>query len=106
MPSNFNNLPTVNAVCQRRSPEIQAGIQSNTVNTGQENELMVVRACLEEERADSVAIRFEGYGVEVGATARAYMQALFALPAMREWREAAAAETESVAATDAVRAPR
>ncbi len=44
--TNFNNLPTVNAVCQRRSPEIQAGIQSNTVNTGQENELMVVRACL------------------------------------------------------------
>ncbi|OYU20166.1 MAG: pilus assembly protein TadE [Rhodobacteraceae bacterium PARR1] len=44
--TSFNNLPTVDAVCQRRSPEIQAGIQSNTVNTGQENELMVVRACL------------------------------------------------------------
>ena len=44
--TNFNNLPAMNAVCQRRSPEIQAGIQSNTVNTGQENGLMVVRACL------------------------------------------------------------
>ena len=44
--TNFNNLPAMNAVCQRRTPEIQAGIQSNTVNTGQENELMVVRACL------------------------------------------------------------
>lgn len=44
--TSFNNLPTVSAVCQRRSPEIQAGTQSNTVNTGQENELMVVRACL------------------------------------------------------------
>lgn len=42
----FNNLPTANAVCQRRTPEIQAGTQSTTVNTGQENELMVVRACL------------------------------------------------------------
>ncbi|MCH6484667.1 glutathione S-transferase family protein [Pseudoxanthomonas sp. LH2527] len=52
-----------------------------------------------------VAIRFEGYGVEVDATAGAYMQALFALPAMREWRAAAAAETESVAATDALRVP-
>lgn len=52
-----------------------------------------------------VAIRFDGYGVELDATARAYLQALFALPAMREWREAAAAETESVAATDAVRSP-
>lgn len=44
--SSFTNLPAINAVCQRRSVEIQAGIQSNTVNTGQENELMVVRACL------------------------------------------------------------
>lgn len=52
-----------------------------------------------------VAIRFDGYGVQVDAGARAYMDALFALPAVREWREAAAAETESVAATDAVRAP-
>jgi Flp pilus assembly protein TadG len=44
--SGFSNLPTMTAVCERRSPEIQAGMQSNTVNTGQENELMVVRACL------------------------------------------------------------
>jgi glutathione S-transferase len=47
-----------------------------------------------------VAVRFDGYGVQVDDTARAYMQALFALPAMREWRSAAAAETESVADTD------
>jgi len=52
-----------------------------------------------------VAIRFEGYGVAVDDEARAYMQALFALPAMREWRQAAAAETESVAATEALRMP-
>jgi len=52
-----------------------------------------------------VAIRFDGYGVPVDAEARRYLDALFALPAMREWRAAAAAETESVAATDALRAP-
>ena len=52
-----------------------------------------------------VAIRFDGYGVPVDAVARRYMDALFALPAVREWREAAAAETESVAATDALRVP-
>jgi Flp pilus assembly protein TadG len=44
--ASFNNLPDATAVCQRRSVEIQAGMQSNTVSTGQENELMVVRACL------------------------------------------------------------
>lgn len=42
----FTNLPAADAICERRSVEIQAGIQANTVNTGQENELMVVRACL------------------------------------------------------------
>ncbi|CAN7447088.1 glutathione S-transferase family protein [Pseudoxanthomonas sp. LjRoot143] len=52
-----------------------------------------------------VAIRFDGYGVDVDDTARAYMQALFALPAMREWRSAAVAETESVADTDRLRKP-
>ena len=51
-----------------------------------------------------VAIRFDGYGVEVDATARAYMDALFALPAMRAWREAGAAEAEVLAATEAFRA--
>jgi glutathione S-transferase len=52
-----------------------------------------------------VAVRFDGYGVPVDAVARRYMDALFALPAMREWRAAAAEETESVAATDALRSP-
>ncbi len=52
-----------------------------------------------------VAIRFDGYGVPVDANAEAYMQALFALPAMREWRAAAAAETETIAGTEAFRTP-
>ena len=52
-----------------------------------------------------VAIRFDGYGVAVDDTAAAYMQALFALPALREWRQAAAQESEHVAATDALRRP-
>lgn len=52
-----------------------------------------------------VAIRFDGYGVPVDAEARRYMDALFALPAMREWRDAAAIEPESVPATEALRRP-
>ncbi|MCL6712010.1 glutathione S-transferase family protein [Pseudomonas sp. R2.Fl] len=50
-----------------------------------------------------VAIRFDGYGVPVDGVAKDYMQALFALPAMREWREAGALETESVPGTEAFR---
>ncbi len=52
-----------------------------------------------------VAIRFDGYGVEVDDVGRRYMQALFALPAMREWRAAAAVETESIADTETLRKP-
>ena len=52
-----------------------------------------------------VAIRFDGYGVPVDEIAMRYMQALFALPAMREWRDAAEAETELVPGTEAFRKP-
>jgi len=39
-----------------------------------------------------VAWRFHTYAVEVSATARSYMQAMMALPAWNEWREAARRE--------------
>jgi len=39
-----------------------------------------------------VISRFHTYGVEVGATARAYMDVVMALPAWSEWRAAALAE--------------
>jgi glutathione S-transferase len=39
-----------------------------------------------------VVARFHTYAVEVGAVARAYMEAVMALPAWREWRTAALAE--------------
>ncbi|MCD9086037.1 glutathione S-transferase family protein [Stenotrophomonas sp. SY1] len=52
-----------------------------------------------------VAVRFDGYGVAVEGEAATYLQALLELPALREWRAAGAAETEHVAATDALRSP-
>ena len=39
-----------------------------------------------------VVSRFHTYAVEVGAVARAYMEAVMALPAWREWHTAALAE--------------
>lgn len=44
--SGYNNLPSVAATCERRETAIRAGQESTTVDTGKENELMVVRACL------------------------------------------------------------
>lgn len=42
----FSNLPTVDAQCQRRAADLDAGELAERVDTGTENELMVVRACL------------------------------------------------------------
>ena len=39
-----------------------------------------------------VCVRFRGYGVAVDATARAYMDTIFALPAFQAWQAAADAE--------------
>ena len=40
-----------------------------------------------------VVWRFAGYSVPLGASARAYVDAMLALPAMREWQAAAVAES-------------
>ncbi|MDQ3038490.1 MAG: glutathione S-transferase family protein [Pseudomonadota bacterium] len=40
-----------------------------------------------------VAVRFAGYGVEMDGTARAFVDAIYALPAFREWHAAGVAET-------------
>jgi glutathione S-transferase len=39
-----------------------------------------------------VCVRFRGYGVPVDAVGRAFMDTIFALPAMREWQRGAEAE--------------
>lgn len=47
-----------------------------------------------------VAMRFLGYGVPMDDNAQRYVDALLALPALREWRAAADAEPERIAETD------
>lgn len=49
-----------------------------------------------------VALRFRTYGIEADDNARAWTAALLGLPALQEWLQAAEAEPESLAATDAV----
>lgn len=43
-----------------------------------------------------VCVRFRGYGVRTDDTASAFMDAIFALPPMREWVASARAETERI----------
>jgi len=44
-----------------------------------------------------VAVRFRGYGVPLDASTQDYCDALFALPAMRDWQREAEAESEHLA---------
>lgn len=48
-----------------------------------------------------VCVRFRGYGVALDPVSEAYVQAIYALPAMREWIDAASRETLRVAADEA-----
>jgi glutathione S-transferase len=48
-----------------------------------------------------VCFRLRGYGIRTDDTASAYLDAMFAVPAMREWESAALSETERVAADEA-----
>ena len=48
-----------------------------------------------------VCVRFRGYGVALDPAAEAYVDAIYALPAMREWIDAASHETLRVAADEA-----
>jgi glutathione S-transferase len=48
-----------------------------------------------------ICVRFRGYGMPVSADSRAYMEQVFALPAMREWQAAAEAEPARVEADEA-----
>jgi glutathione S-transferase len=47
-----------------------------------------------------VAYRFESYGVALDGKAATYHRALLELPAMREWAEGAARETEHIPMLD------
>ena len=49
-----------------------------------------------------VALRFVTYGIALDAGARAYADALLALPALQEWLRDAATETEALPGTDRV----
>ena len=51
-----------------------------------------------------VVMRFLGYGVTPDDNAARYIDAMTALPALREWRAAAATEVERLDATDQLRA--
>lgn len=93
------------AAAQRDIDRVQALWRALRAAHGAEGDFLFGPFGIVDAMFAPVAIRFDGYGVVLDDTAAAYVQALFTLPAMREWRQAAAQESEHVAATDALRRP-
>ena len=67
---------------------------------GAGGELLFGRFCIADAYYAPVVTRFETYAVALPPAARAYADAVRALPAVREWCEAARRETEFVAADE------
>ena len=47
-----------------------------------------------------IVLRFDSYGIEVGAIEEAYMKAILSLPALQDWITAGKAEIEVIAASE------
>lgn len=108
LPMNSRRRPDAyrwDEAAQRDIDRVQALWRELRQRYGEMGEFLFGEFSIADAMFAPVAIRFDGYGVPVDDVAARYMQALFALPAMREWREAGAAETESVPGTEALRKP-
>ena len=86
-----------------RIVDIWEGCRSRFVDAGP---FLFGRFTIADAMFAPVVWRFLTYEVELPAASRKWVDAMLALPAMQEWRAAAAVETESVAATEALRSPR
>jgi glutathione S-transferase len=108
LPMNSRRRPDAyrwDEAAQRDIDRVQALWRELRQNHGHAGEFLFGEFGIADAMFAPVAIRFDGYGVPVDEVGSRYMQALFGLPAMREWREAGLAEPESVPATEAFRKP-
>ena len=69
---------------------------------GQGGDFLFGRFTIADAMYAPVVTRFQTYGVEVDKSARAYMEAVSALPSMQAWVAAAHAEPQAIAAYDAI----
>jgi glutathione S-transferase len=107
MPMNSRRQPDGyrwNAAAQADIDRVQALWRELRGTHGDDGEFLCGSFGIVDAMFAPVALRFIGYGVPMDETAVCYVDALAALPAMREWRAAAAAEPEHLEETDALAA--
>jgi glutathione S-transferase len=91
------------AAAQTDIDRVQALWRELRATHGRDDDFLCGRFGVVDAMYAPVAVRFAGYGVTLDGVSQAYVDALLALPAMREWRAAAEAEAEVIAAVQALR---
>lgn len=86
------DLPAVHQEIER----IQSLWQDCRTDFGQAGAFLFGAFSIADAMYAPVVSRFVTYGVTVGPIQRAYMDAVWALPALQDWAEAAIAETETM----------
>lgn len=96
-------FPRANGGGKGRTPEVLADIarivamwSDCRARFGKEGPYLFGEFSIADAMYAPIVLRFLTYDVEMPAVCRAYSDAMLALPAMREWMEAARAETETL----------
>lgn len=92
-----SELHAITAGARRDIDRVQAIWHQARAQHGGEGDFLFGRFGIADAMYAPVAIRFRGYGVPLQPSASAYVDALYALPAMQDWLADAAAEGERLA---------
>ena len=100
LPMNCGRRRTLHAIsagARRDIERVQAIWRQTRHEHGAAGPFLFGRFGIADAMYAPVAIRFRGYGVPLDAGSQAYVEALYALPAMQDWLAGAAAEGERLA---------
>lgn len=94
--------PALSALARRDIERVQSLWRQARERHGSGGDFLFGRFGIADAMYAPVASRFVSYGIELDAVGRAYVETIFAMPAMQQWLTDAAAETEALAKYEAI----
>lgn len=105
LPMNCGRRGTLHAIsagARRDVERIRTIWRETRRQHGRDGDFLFGRFGIADAMYAPVAVRFRGYGVPLDAVSQAYVDALYALPAMNDWLVDAAAESERLAKYESI----